>query len=290
MIAGTMIVDLALGDIMVPIPRRHHPARIAELTASIVEIGLKRPITVSARAEGGYALIGGQARLEAFRALGAERIPALIIEASSAESHIMSLVETIARRRHTPLDVIKEILFLQRQGLSIETIAAETHFDPTNIALLRELLERGELRLLLALQRGILPASVAASLIQKGDVDLALREVRAREGISEHQIEAIHHVLDQRRILGIGLCRAGRRRGRPRGVPTGIRLAKLHRRELDRQRFLIGQAETTRERLSQLVGALGSLLRDAELVGLLREHGCNSLPKVLAHRLREHDR
>ena len=274
---------------MVPTPRRHHPSRLAELTASIAEIGLKRPITVSARPEGGYTLIGGQARLEAFRALGAERIPALIIEASSADCHVMGLVETIARRRHTPLDFVKEILFLQRQGLSIETITAETHFDPASITIMRALLERGELRLLLALQRGVLPASVATALIQNDDIERALNEGRATDELSEHQIAAIRQLLEQRRILGIGLRRAGRRRGFPKGVPTGLRLAKLHRREIERQRFLIGQAETTRARLAGLVGALRPLLRDAALVALLHAHGFDHLPKSLARRLRERE-
>jgi len=282
-----LIRDLALADITVPTPRRHHPARLAELVASIAEIGLKRPITVSARPTGGYVLIGGQARLEACRALGVERIPALIIEASSADCQVMALVGTIARRRHTPLDLIKEILFLQRQGFSIETIAAETHYDPAMIAIMGELLERGEIRLLLALQRGVLPASLAAALIQNNDIERALNERRASDGLSEHQIEAIRHLLEQRRTLGIGLRRAGRRRGRPKGVPTGLRLAKLHRRELERQRFLISQAETTRGRLDRLVDALRPLFQDAELVALVRAQCCSHVPRALARRLRE---
>jgi len=284
------ILEIALCDIMVPIPRRHHPERIATLMASLEEIGLKRPITVAARPEGGYVLIGGQARLEAFRALGAARIPALVLDAAAADGPVMGLVETIARRRHTPLDVLKEILFLERQGLSIDTIAAETHFAPANITLMRELLARGELRLLLALQRGVLTAAIATAFLETGDIEQALGAARATDGLSERQIEAIRYLVHQRATLGIGLRRAGRRRGQPRGVPTGLRLAKLHRRELDRQRFLICQAETTRARLANLVDALRPLLRDADVVDLLRVEGVNNLPRALARRLREHDR
>ena len=46
----------------------------------------KKPITVSPREDGGYDLICGQGRLEAFIALGQTEIPAVIAEATPEDA------------------------------------------------------------------------------------------------------------------------------------------------------------------------------------------------------------
>jgi ParB family chromosome partitioning protein len=84
-------------------PRVRNKRIFNELVTSIEHLGLKRPITVSARPDqSGYDLVCGQGRLEAFVALGQTEIPALVLEASEEDCFVMSLVENLARRHHSP--------------------------------------------------------------------------------------------------------------------------------------------------------------------------------------------
>lgn len=46
---------------------------------------------------------GGSRRI----ALGQKKIPAIVIQASEDDCFVMSLVENIARRQHSPLELIK---------------------------------------------------------------------------------------------------------------------------------------------------------------------------------------
>ena len=56
-------------------PRARNKKVFQELVASIANLGLKKPITVSSRKDGdGYDLVCGQGRLEAFIALGQKDI------------------------------------------------------------------------------------------------------------------------------------------------------------------------------------------------------------------------
>jgi ParB family chromosome partitioning protein len=91
-------------------PRVRNKRTFQELVTSIAHLGLKKPITVSQRpGKQRYDLVCGQGRLEAFIALGETEIPAIIIEATEEDCFVMSLVENLARRLHTPLELVKAI-------------------------------------------------------------------------------------------------------------------------------------------------------------------------------------
>jgi len=84
-------------------PRDRNQRIFSELVTSIDHLGLKKPITVSRRgAEPGYDLVCGQGRLEAFIALGQREIPAIVIDASAEDCHLMSLVESRSFRPLRP--------------------------------------------------------------------------------------------------------------------------------------------------------------------------------------------
>lgn len=87
-------------------PRARNKRVFQELVTSIERLGLKKPITVSRRpGRSRYDLVCGQGRLEAFMALGQETIPAVVIDAAEDDCFVMSLVENLARRQHTPLEL-----------------------------------------------------------------------------------------------------------------------------------------------------------------------------------------
>jgi ParB family chromosome partitioning protein len=101
---------IAVDAISVLNPRVRNKRVFQELVTSIERLGLKKPITVSQRpGRQRYDLVCGQGRLEAFIALGQAEIPAIIIDAAEDDCFVMSLVENLARRQHTPLELVRAI-------------------------------------------------------------------------------------------------------------------------------------------------------------------------------------
>ena len=75
-------VSVRIEEIYVPAGRRHDvkPEVVAELAESILEEGLKVPISVR-EGDDRYVLVSGLQRLEACKALGEETITAIIVQA-----------------------------------------------------------------------------------------------------------------------------------------------------------------------------------------------------------------
>lgn len=100
--------------------RRLDEAGIAELADSIEQHGLLQPIVVKT-AEDGYVLVAGQRRLEAFRRLGRERIPALLTEGRADE---LALIENLQRMDLDPLDESEAMAALkERYGYTQDQLA-----------------------------------------------------------------------------------------------------------------------------------------------------------------------
>jgi len=110
-------------------PRKRNKRIFEELVDSISKVGLKKPITVTAAAEGRFSLVCGQGRLEAFIELEQDCIPAILIDASQEDSYILSLVENMARRNHSPLELIREVGALRDRGYTVQQVADKIGFS-----------------------------------------------------------------------------------------------------------------------------------------------------------------
>ena len=113
---------VSVQEIAILNPRARNKKVFNELVASIAILGLKKPITVSKRRDGAYDLVCGQGRLEAFIALGQSDIPAIVLEISKEDCFVMSLVENLARRQHSPIELMREVGALRNRGYSIGEI------------------------------------------------------------------------------------------------------------------------------------------------------------------------
>jgi ParB family transcriptional regulator, chromosome partitioning protein len=134
-------------------PRARNKRVFQELVDSIAHLGLKKPITVSKRpGRTRYDLVCGQGRLEAFIALGQTEIPALVVEVSQEDCFVMSLVENLARRQQSPLELVHAIGVLAARGYSHAEIAKKVDFSVEYVAAICVLLERGEEKLISALE------------------------------------------------------------------------------------------------------------------------------------------
>jgi ParB family chromosome partitioning protein len=277
---------VAVEAITVLNPRARNKRVFHELITSIAHLGLKKPITVSPRPDdAGYDLVCGQGRLEAYVALGQSEIPAIVIEASEEDCYVMSLVENLARRHPGSLELMREIGALKERGYTNAEIAAKTDFTPDYIAAICYLLEHGEERLLVAVERGVMPANIAIEIARApdGDVQQALAEAYENKLLPGNQILAIRRIILQR----------SERRKKPHsgrgaahtGKITAAALIKSYQNEAQRQKLLVRKADVAQTRLTFVVNALRRLLEDEEFLTLLRAEAMDTLPRSLAEQL-----
>lgn len=278
------VAMIPVAEITVLNPRARNKRVFQELVTSIANLGLKRPITVSRRAHGGYDLVCGQGRLEAFLALGQSAIPALVLEVSEEDCFVMSLVENLARRQHTPLELVREIGALKGRGYSVQDIAAKIDFSAEYVWAICYLLEHGEERLIAAVERGIIPHTIAMEIARAGDgdVQLALADAYEKKALPGNQMLAIRRIIEQRRISGKS-GHSGSRAARVR--VSADALVRAYRKETDRQKLLVKKASLAQSRLLFVVNALRRLLDDEHFVTLLRAEAMHTLPRPLAERL-----
>lgn len=280
---------VAIDAITVLNPRARNKRIFQELVTSIKNLGLKKPITVAERPDSGrYDLVCGQGRLEAFIALGQSQIPAVVVEASQEDCFVMSLVENLARRQHSPLELIRNIGDLRQRGYSVMEIARKTDFSDEYVSTICYLLDHGEERLLVGVERGLIPPSIAIEIARAKDEDvqIALAEAYERKVLPGNQVIAIRRIIDQRNAIGKSMNRLGSRAtAKVKRPVTADSLVRAYRKEVENQKLLVKKANVTQRRLMFVVNGLKRLLADEHFTTLLRAEGLLTLPKPIAERL-----
>jgi ParB family transcriptional regulator, chromosome partitioning protein len=272
-------------------PRVRNKRTFQELVNSIARLGLKKPITVSQRpGKTDYDLVCGQGRLEAFIALGQKEIPAVMIEASEEDCYIMSLVENLARRQHGPLELVHAIGALSERGYSHQQIAAKVDYSIEYVSAICLLLKNGEGKLIAAVERGIMPPSIAMEIARArdGEVQKALAKAYEEKIIPGNQVLAIRKIIEQRNASGKdqNTKYSGPNKSR---VPTSEGLIRAYQREANRRKLLVKRASLARGRLLFVTTAMRRLLGDDQFVLLLRRAGLATVPRPLAERIRRKD-
>lgn len=90
-------MPLAIDDIEIADSRRPiNAAAVKRLADSIEHVGLRHPITVRRKGDD-YALIAGRHRIEAFRKLGKEHIPATIVTMTNDNARLWEIAENLHR-------------------------------------------------------------------------------------------------------------------------------------------------------------------------------------------------
>jgi ParB family chromosome partitioning protein len=145
------------------------------------------------------------------------------------------------------------------------------------------LLENGEEKLINAVERGVIPHTVAMEIARakEGEVQQALAQAYEEKAIPGYQVLAIRRIIEQRNSSGKGIHHHNPRSTKSKPV-TSEALIRTYQRETERQRQLVKRAALTRSRLLFLSNALKRLLADDHFLALLRAEGLNTLPRALA--------
>jgi len=286
MSANDDIQQIPMDQIIILNPRSRNKRLFNTIVANIDHVGLKRPITITPRPDGKYDLVCGQGRLEAYQALGATTIPSIIVTATKEDRYLMSLVENIARRRRTTSELLKEISTLKTRGYTAEQISTKIDLDRAYVCSITHLLERGEERLIDAVERGTLPLSIAVRISAATDLDVqqALREAYESGGLRGQKLISVKRLLAQRAKDGKALTpqRVGPKRLNAQAVIRAYKSATAE------QRAFRARANRTQERLLVITSALRQLLADDRFTTLLKAESLDTIPQRLAVRINHH--
>ncbi len=281
---------IPLDKIRVLNPRQRNRHKFQRIVSNISNLGLKRPITVNAskNKDGSeqYDLVCGQGRLEAYAALGQASIPAVVISVSKEECYLMSLVENLARRQHVNLELVREIGNLKNRGYKITEIAQKTDLTPDYVRGIIRLLERGEERLITAVETGYIPISWAVEISAAKDEDAQRALLNAYESkkLRGRELIRVRRLIEQRRIRGKSIRKGLRISGN--SDLTANAIVRTYRQEVERQTLLIKKAKLCEARLVFIVSALKQLFEDENFLNLLKAESIDSLPKYVADQIK----
>ncbi len=289
-----MMTDTPDSVTMVPIERvevlnsRDRNMKVfEEIVENIRTIGLKKPITVTERdgADGkpAFLLVCGEGRLNAFRLLGETHIPALVVNVSDEDAFIMSLAENIARRGHRPLEILADIELLLAREYTIDDIIKNTGLSQKYVRDIVFLLEKGEERLIEAVQHGTIPLTTALEIARAKNDDDDLGDM-LEEAYNTGQLKG-HQITDAKRLIEKRREKGPKSAARPKLPNSAHSLVKTYQKEVARQHKMVLKAEHAQQQLLLVVQGLKSLFADENFVTLLRAEGLDSLPKYLADRV-----
>lgn len=284
------IASIPIERINVLNPRARNRRQHREIVDNIDAVGLKRPVTVRRHPGGNgdtFDLICGEGRLDAFRMLGAVEIPAVVIDAEEDDCLVMSLVENIARRQHRPIDIMHEIGSLRRRGYNDAQIAEKIGCTPSWANMIGQLLERGEERLLAAVETGLIPVSLAVDIARAESEDAQGVLLEAYEGgkLKGKKLGAVRRMLDQRMRQRKGVPDSGLGRRSARRRITATEMMRLYQQEAEKQRMLVKKSDFTQARLLFVIEALKDLVSEESFSTLLRAEGIDTMPRALAGRV-----
>ncbi len=281
----TTVTMIPMSQVRLLNPRARNKAKFSEIVDNIAAIGLKKPITVAPRAEepGTYDLVCGQGRLEAFEALEQTEVPALVRNVTKHDCFIMSLAENLAKRQSTSMDLVREIQSLRQHGYTQEEIAEKVGFSGGYVCMLLRLIDKGEDRLIRAVESGKIPIAVATEIATSDDASIqqSLADAYTNKQLRGKALLMVRRLVEERRDR-----KAGTTAPRPKTKFTADKLVRTYQKECRRQKRLAKAARVTEMRLVFVANALKRLLGDENFVNLLRAEKLDIMPEYLADAVR----
>jgi ParB family chromosome partitioning protein len=165
-------------------PRKHFDDdAIAELAASIKQLGVIQPITVRKLSDHKYQLITGERRLRASKLAGIGKIPAYVRHVDDQDMLALALVENIQRQDLNPIEIsISYQRLMDECNLTQETMSERVGKSRATVANYLRLLK--------------LPAEIQFGIRQE---KISMGHAKALLGIEiiSKQLGAYHKIIDE---------------------------------------------------------------------------------------------
>lgn len=277
----TSVQMIPIDKITVINARSRNRSKFKEIADNISRVGLKKPITASRReGDDGYDLVCGQGRLEAYKARGATEIPALVVDIPLEERLLRSLVENLTKRKRSCMEMARDLVALKERGHTYSDIAAMTGMSQKYVFELLRLIEKGEERLVTAVERGDIPISVAVDIAGSDDAatQRSLQEAYESGHLRGRALLRVRRIIDLRRARGKEV--RGPRAGGAKAASTHDVVRTL-RRETQKQELLIKKSRHCEQQLRFVLSALKDLRKDKAFLTVLQGEKLDAIPKYL---------
>jgi len=228
-------------------------------------------------------LVCGQGRLEAFQQLGHIEIPALVLDVDEHTSHIMGIVENVARRTPRAAEAMEKIQSLRSAGYSDREISVKLGCTASWVNTIGNLLERGERRLLAAVEAGHISMNLAIEISKASDKEAQQLLIDAYEAgdLKGRKITIVRKILERRANSGKSSSIAFTR-GSQRKKMTPEDLSRLYKKDAEMHLKIQKKAEFVEKSLLVSREVLRELFSQNDFLNLLKREGLTSIPRPLA--------
>lgn len=267
-------------------PRERNRQIAGEIKKNIEDVGLKRPITVTSKTSPvdgyEYDLVCGQGRLEAYMANNQEFIPAVVIDVDEEDALIMSLVENIARKNYQPFELFKNVKRLRDDGYSATEIAGKIGLGREYMCQIIKLIDRGEDRLLNAVEMNKIPLNVAIQIVEspESEIQNVLQDAYEQNIIRGNKLPQIQKLLEIRKRDGKNM-----RTHKSRRKLSPADLSKIYEQEIERKHLLIRKANRVESALIFVTESFRKLLNDSNFTNLLKAENLDKVPQFISEKV-----
>ena len=267
-------------------PRERNRQIAGEIKKNIEDVGLKRPITVTRKTSPvdgyEYDLVCGQGRLEAYVANNQEFIPAVVIYVDEEDALIMSLVENIARKNYQPFELFKNVKRLRDDGYSATEIAGKIGLSREYMWQIIKLIDRGEDRLLNAVETNKIPLNVAIQIVEspESEIQNVLQDAYEQNIIRGNKLPQIQKLLEIRKRDGKNM-----RTHKSRRKLSPADLSKIYEQEIERKHLLIRKANRIESALIFVTESFRKLLNDSNFTNLLKAENLDKMPQFISEKV-----
>lgn len=165
---------------------------LAELAASISQLGVIQPVTLKQVDGGKYIIISGERRWRASQMAGLERIPAYIRDVDDENLHAMALVENIQRQDLNAIEIALGMRrLIEECGLTQESMAEKVGKKRSTVSNYMRLLSLPS-EVQLALKEGLISMGHAKAIASL-EVDEQIKALKkcVKKGLSVRQAEEL---------------------------------------------------------------------------------------------------
>ena len=273
------VEEIPLNEIEVINPRERDQDRFEEVVMSIRRIGVLKPILVNEihhEEKGIYELLCGEGRLLACRRLGFESILAEVVSCSRKTGYVISLVENMARKKYTTIELARLIHDLHLKGATHEELSKITNRSKSFITQYLRLMKNGEERLIKAVEENSLPISIAARIAASPDANVQelLLEAVQQKIMSGNDVHKVKKLVEARFTGHKKYNSKIRKNGSAPEIPASLtQLKKGFQNTIKKQEEYIKKCRRLENTVSLLRGFIETLLKDDVFQELIEREG-----------------
>ncbi|CDG89521.1 ParB N-terminal domain-containing protein [Xenorhabdus bovienii] len=285
------MIDISLIKISNPRPRNKFIHQ--EIQSNIDISGLRKPITVRRIKDKKYkySLICGQGRMEAIYNLSNTHIPAIIKDVNEEDGYIMSLSENVARRKPRVTELYERIRDMKNNGICDHDIASIIGYSVSWVKSVILLLEKGEQKLLTAVERGHIPIYLAVKFARSDDKynQNLLIDAYNDGSITNKNIATIKKILEKRSLGSKGGTSHDYIYHKNNQNITPQELLSIYKKNVEEHRLLQAKSEYVIDNLVLAKQIISELLLEPSFNSILITENLTKIPSIIMDTAKPHE-